>query len=87
MQAGTGDGRAGSQVSLPIYFLTLLIVPSSQLYTLAPEREKIVADAIGKWAFPAHDLSDDELVHAGCLMLQHVLSMPELERWRLSSGK
>ena len=42
---------------------------------------------IGNWAFPAHDLADDELVHAGYLMLQHALSMPELEQWRLSSGR
>lgn len=49
-------------------------------------REKIAA-AVGSWSFSAHDFTDDELLHAALLMLQHALAMPELERWRISTGK
>lgn len=47
----------------------------------------MVAQAIGKWTFSAHDLSDDELVHAAFLMLHHALKMPQLERWRIPAGE
>ncbi|TVY60817.1 3',5'-cyclic-nucleotide phosphodiesterase regA [Lachnellula suecica] len=47
-------------------------------------REKIAA-AVGSWHFSAHDFTDDELLHAALLMLQHALAMPELERWRIST--
>ena len=46
-----------------------------------------MAKAIGVWGFSGHDYSEDELIHASFLMLQHALSLPELERWRLSTGK
>lgn len=52
-----------------------------------PQRDLEVAEAIGSWGFCAHDYSDDELVHAAFLMLQHALAMPELENWRLPAGK
>ena len=57
------------------------------LYALDPHRELAVKKMIGHWDFSAHDLSDDELVHAGFLILQHALTMPELEAWRLPTGK
>lgn len=47
-------------------------------------REKIAA-AVGSWHFSAHDFTDDELLHAALLMLQHALAMPELEKWRIST--
>ncbi|KAF8847063.1 HD-domain/PDEase-like protein [Acephala macrosclerotiorum] len=47
-------------------------------------REKIQA-AVGSWNFSAHDFTDDELLHAALLMLQHALAMPELEKWRIST--
>lgn len=53
----------------------------------APQRDLEMAEAIGSWGFCAHDYSDDELVHAAFLMLQHALAMPELENWRLPAGK
>ncbi|KAL9587106.1 MAG: hypothetical protein Q9212_000473 [Teloschistes hypoglaucus] len=46
----------------------------------------VLAGAINSWNFSAHDFSEDQLVHAAFLMLQHALSMPELERWRLSAA-
>lgn len=42
--------------------------------------------AIANWGFVTHDFTDDELIHAGFLMLKHALQMPELERWRLIDG-
>ncbi|KAI9789871.1 MAG: 3',5'-cyclic-nucleotide phosphodiesterase [Candelina submexicana] len=52
---------------------------------LSPERRDLVAKAVGTWEFSAHDFSDDELLHAALLMLQHALQMPELEKWRLTT--
>lgn len=43
--------------------------------------------AIGSWGFSGHEFSEDELVHAALLMLQHALSLSELKRWRISAGK
>ena len=57
------------------------------LSPLDPSRENTLADSIGSWAFSAHACSDDELVHIACLMLQHALDMPELEKWRIPAGK
>jgi hypothetical protein len=42
---------------------------------------------IGRWDFCAHDYTEDELVHAGSLMLHHALKMPELEKWAIGFGK
>lgn len=46
-----------------------------------------MVDAVGTWEFSAHDFSDDELLHAAMLMLQHALIMPDLERWRIATGE
>lgn len=54
--------------------------------SVRPERREKIADSIGSWHFSAHDYTDDELLHAALLMLQHALLMPELERWRISTG-
>ena len=51
------------------------------------DREDAIKRAISSWDFSAHDFSDDELLHASSLMLQHALQMPELETWRISAGK
>ena len=51
------------------------------------ERRGKIAAAVGTWHFSAHDFTDDELLHAALLMLQHALTMPELEKWRISAGK
>jgi 3',5'-cyclic-nucleotide phosphodiesterase len=54
---------------------------------VALDRREKIAKAVGSWDFSAHDFTDDELLHAALLMLQHALAMPDLERWRLSTGK
>ena len=61
--------------------------PSPVRISVALDRQRRVAEAIGTWAFSAHEFTDDELLHAALLMLQHALSMPELEKWRVSTGK
>ncbi|KAI9817799.1 MAG: 3',5'-cyclic-nucleotide phosphodiesterase [Pycnora praestabilis] len=52
---------------------------------VSPERRYVVGEAIGTWAFSAHDFTDDELLHAAFMMLQHALAMPELEPWRITA--
>ena len=59
----------------------------SESYYIGSEREDAVSRAIGSWAFSAHDFSEEELVHASFLMLQHALSMPDLEKWRISEAE
>jgi 3',5'-cyclic-nucleotide phosphodiesterase len=54
---------------------------------VALDRQEKIASAISSWSFSAHEFTDDELLHAALLMLQHALTMPELERWRISTGK
>ncbi|OAX79828.1 hypothetical protein ACJ72_05850 [Emergomyces africanus] len=49
------------------------------------QRKRLVEVEIGKWEFSAHDFSEDELVHAGTIMLEHALQLPALEPWRISS--
>ena len=51
------------------------------------DRELEMAKAIGSWGFSAHEYSEDELVHAAFLMLQHALAMPQLDNWRLPTGR
>lgn len=55
--------------------------------SISLERREKIAESIGSWYFSAHDFTDDELLHAALLMLQHALTMPELEKWRISTGK
>jgi 3',5'-cyclic-nucleotide phosphodiesterase len=63
-------------------------LPLSHVRISVPvERREKIENAIGSWYFSAHDFTDDELIHAAMLMLQHALAMPELEHWRLSAGK
>ncbi|TVY30062.1 3',5'-cyclic-nucleotide phosphodiesterase [Lachnellula hyalina] len=52
---------------------------------VALDRSDKIAAAVGSWHFSAHEFTDDELLHAALLMLQHALAMPELERWRIST--
>lgn len=63
-------------------------LPLSHVRLSVPlERRDRIAEAIGTWYFSAHEFTDDELLHAASLMLQHALSVPELEHWRISTGK
>ena len=59
----------------------------SESYYISPEREQALTDAIGVWGFPARDFTEEELVHAGFLMLQHALKMLELEPWRIPEAE
>jgi 3',5'-cyclic-nucleotide phosphodiesterase len=62
-------------------------LPLSHVRLSVPvERRKKIESAIGSWYFSAHDFSDDELLHAALLMLQHALDMPELQHWRIGTG-
>ncbi|KAI9798090.1 MAG: 3',5'-cyclic-nucleotide phosphodiesterase [Piccolia ochrophora] len=47
------------------------------------DRVDLIASAVGTWAFSAHEYSDDELLYAASTMLQHALTMQELEQWRI----
>lgn len=46
-------------------------------------RQEVIAEAVGKWGFDGHLFSEDELVYAGYYILNHALSVPELEEWRI----
>lgn len=48
---------------------------------------QVVESAVGTWSFSAHDFDADELLYAALVMLQHALQMPELEKWRMSTGE
>lgn len=54
--------------------------------TVSLDRRELIAQAISSWHFSAHDFEDDELLYASSLMFQHALSVPELEKWRISTG-
>ena len=57
-----------------------------KLPSLEPKKEEVLSRALGSWAFSGHDYSEDELIHAAFLMLQHALTIPELDKWRLSAA-
>lgn len=57
-----------------------------KLPSLESKKEEALSHALGSWAFSGHDYSEDELVHAAFLMLQHALTIPELDKWRLSTA-
>ncbi|KAF4307748.1 3',5'-cyclic-nucleotide phosphodiesterase regA [Botryosphaeria dothidea] len=50
---------------------------------VSPARREQIAKAVGTWSFSAHDWNDDELLFGSLVMIQHALSMPEVERWRM----
>ncbi|KAL8813613.1 MAG: hypothetical protein Q9223_000255 [Gallowayella weberi] len=49
------------------------------------DEDSKLAMAFTSWNFSAHELSENQLVHAAFLMIQHALNMAELERWRISA--
>jgi len=59
--------------------------PRSEIYrpdeNISAERQAIVEDAVFRWHFPAQDFNMDELTYAVLIMLEHVLSAPELEAY------
>jgi hypothetical protein len=56
-------------------------------FDLSQDRRTVVEDAVGTWAFSAHDYTDDELLYAALVMLKHALHMPELDKWSIPEGK
>ncbi|KAH7078324.1 hypothetical protein FB567DRAFT_132558 [Paraphoma chrysanthemicola] len=52
-------------------------------FALSEDRRPAVEEAVGTWAFSAHDLTDDELLYGALVMLKHALQMPELEKWTI----
>lgn len=54
---------------------------------VSSERQAIIAEAVGRWHFDAHEFSDDELLVAAMQMFKHALTSPELERWRIPAGE
>ena len=57
-----------------------------KLPSLDSRKDEALSRALGSWTFSGHDYSEDELVHAAFLMLQHALTIPELDKWRLSAA-
>ncbi|KAJ4383856.1 3',5'-cyclic-nucleotide phosphodiesterase [Didymella sp. IMI 355093] len=56
-------------------------------FELDPQRRKVVEDKVATWAFSAHDFTDDELLYAALVMLEHALSSPELSQWQLTEDE
>lgn len=52
-----------------------------------PARKHAIAVAVGTWSFSAHEFDPDELLYAALVILKHALEMPELEKWRMSTGE
>jgi 3',5'-cyclic-nucleotide phosphodiesterase len=69
-----------------IHHPSLLTIDLSDL-DISPQRKAFVERIVGEWGFCAHDLTDDELVHAACTMLTHAMTMPEIEPWKLTEGE
>lgn len=55
-------------------------------FELEPERRRTVEERVATWAFSAHDFTDDELLYAALVMLEHALSSPELSQWQMTEG-
>jgi hypothetical protein len=55
-------------------------------FELAPERRAVVEEKLASWAFSAHEFTDDELLYAALVMLEHALQMPDLAQWSMTEG-
>ncbi|KAI6244514.1 3',5'-cyclic-nucleotide phosphodiesterase 2 [Erysiphe necator] len=49
------------------------------------DRKIATTESITTWNFSAHNFTNDELLYAALVMLEHTLKMPELEPWRMST--
>lgn len=85
MQPRDDRGYLGSKVSCPSLNQYITVDLESD-FDVSDARRAAVAQAIGTWAFSAHDFTDDELLLGALMMLQHALSMPELEQWKMDTG-
>jgi hypothetical protein len=59
----------------------------SMRINVSPDQKAWIADAVGKWNFCAHDFGDDQLLIVASLIFKHAFTMPELEPWRIPTGK
>ncbi|KHJ34272.1 putative 3 5 -cyclic nucleotide phosphodiesterase [Erysiphe necator] len=59
--------------------------PNPLKISIELNRKEAITEAIASWNFSAHHFTDDELLHAALVMLEHTLKMPELEPWRIST--
>ncbi|KAK4230884.1 3',5'-cyclic-nucleotide phosphodiesterase regA [Podospora fimiseda] len=50
---------------------------------VSTQRRDEISLAISKWAFCSPKFNDDELAVAACIIFEHALAMPELEKWRI----
>ncbi|OGE49430.1 hypothetical protein PENARI_c021G10776 [Penicillium arizonense] len=48
------------------------------------DRVPFIKEQLGSWKFSAHEFTEDELVFGACEILQHALTMPGLDHWRLT---
>jgi 3',5'-cyclic-nucleotide phosphodiesterase len=74
----------------PTYVATLRSTRCANMardFDLDLDRRMVVENAVGTWAFSAHDFTDDELLYSALIMLKHALKMPELEKWAINQGK
>lgn len=54
---------------------------------VSSKRRVEIEEAPGKWHFCAPGFDDDSLLIVATLIFKHALAMPELEDWRLPTGK
>jgi 3',5'-cyclic-nucleotide phosphodiesterase len=48
------------------------------------DRVPFIKEQLASWKFSAHEFTEDELVFGACEILQHALTMPGLDHWRLT---
>ncbi|XPS71402.1 3',5'-cyclic-nucleotide phosphodiesterase [Ascochyta lentis] len=56
-------------------------------FELEEDRRRVVEEKVATWAFSAHDFTDDELLYAALVMLEHALSIPELSQWHMAKDE
>lgn len=54
---------------------------------VSSKRRVEIEEAPGRWHFSAPRFDDDSLLFVATLIFKHALAMPELEHWRLPTGK
>ncbi|KAK4169406.1 3',5'-cyclic-nucleotide phosphodiesterase regA [Cladorrhinum sp. PSN259] len=59
----------------------------TSMSNVSSQRRDEISLAISKWAFCSPNFSDDDLVVAACIIFEHALAMPELEKWRIPTAQ
>lgn len=76
-----------SCMHLSVILMMQLLTRYCSDVNVTPARRQMVAEAVGSWSFSAHDFNDDELLLGALAMLQHALTMPELQDWHMDSDE